>query len=94
MSENYKSTAVFVVSSQGLSAQQKAAKMTYLFMTGGEYTTAQVSDILGMSYGGASRLLENISYSIPIYCEGEADGRWRMTATATSGSRWRSFSGN
>jgi hypothetical protein len=64
-----------------LSAQARAARVCRMFYVGGgEFTVHEVAQAVGVEYGGAWRLLRNISREIPIVEPEQRNGKWRLMA--------------
>lgn len=56
--------------------QERAAKLTFDLVNGGEKTSRQVAEDLGMTVHGARRLLCNVSRVVPI--APDERGVWRL----------------
>jgi len=64
-----------------LSAQARAARVCRMFYNeGGAFTVREVAQAVGIEYGGAWRLLRNISREIPIVEPEQRNGKWRLMA--------------
>lgn len=69
-----------------LTQTQKVAKLTSIFVQGGELTTSEVADMFGYeSWQGAYWLLNNLACVLPLYKEpnihnghGSVGGKWKM----------------
>jgi len=62
-----------------LSAQQKSALVTKMFLAEkGEYTVREIATAVGVTTGGAWRLLCNISPVLPIVEPEQRGGKWRL----------------
>lgn len=72
-------TQAAVMDSDELSAQARAARVCRMFYNeGGQFTVHEVAQATGMEYGGAWRMLRNISREIPIVEPDERGGKWRL----------------
>lgn len=61
----------------GLSVQQKAVHLAVHFLQGKEYTTEQVATMYDITHMGAYKLLNNISYALPLVTTDERPCRWK-----------------
>ena len=61
-----------------LSAQEKAALLTWLLACGWTGTTREAAEVLGMQQRGALHLFYRISRVVPVYRTGR---RWRLVVT-------------
>jgi hypothetical protein len=59
---------------------ERAARMTQLFLDGGEYSTMEVAALCGYrSRQGAQRLIFSLSRVIPLYRSGShKEGKWTI----------------
>lgn len=56
-------------------AQERAALVTFLVVTGAELTTAEIAERVGITPRGALLIMDKISRVVPVYQYG---GRWRI----------------
>lgn len=69
------STGVLSASHGGLSAQQRAAFVTYqIFEHEAEFTTTEIADMLGMTVTGAHLMMDRLSGVLPLV---RYNSRWR-----------------
>lgn len=61
-----------------MSAQEKAAKVTFQIVSGDTPTTADIAERFGMTWQGAYRMMSNVSRVVPLTTE---NGRWRVWDT-------------
>lgn len=64
---------------EGMTAQERAAVVSWDLAGGARFTTAQVARRLGLSMRGARCLLARISRVVPIYCD--ECGRWQAVGS-------------
>lgn len=57
---------------------ERIGLVTWSLMLGTAFTTAQVADLTGLTWGGAYRMLYRLSRVLPIYRDD--DGRWTVLA--------------
>jgi hypothetical protein len=50
--------------------QERAALITFRLLAGDELTTMQIAERVGVSWHGASAMMERISRVVPVYREG------------------------
>ncbi len=60
-----------------MTAQQRAARITWWLAHGESITTADVARLSGLSWDGAYKMMCNLSGAIPIYCD---KGTWQVCA--------------
>lgn len=58
-----------------LTSQERAAKITYKLAKGKKMTTGEIAKELGVTWHGASKMMNTISRTIPIYRSGQ---NWTM----------------
>lgn len=62
-----------------MTAQEKAAKVTFQIVSGDTPTTGEIGERFGMTYQGAYSMMSKVSRVVPMTTD--EGGRWRVWGT-------------